>query len=98
MPPAYHAELSAITFLVAQRVEAVGGHHRAVGAVVVAAPAEVLELEAQVAARGGQRLQHFAARGDHFLADAVSGNGGDGVEDGPVGEQLGVDAFIGCDM
>jgi hypothetical protein len=65
--------------LAAQRVEAVGGHHLAVGAEPVAAPAEVLELEAEGRALGGQRLQHALPGRDDFLADAVAGDGRDSV-------------------
>jgi hypothetical protein len=65
--------------LVAQRVQAVGRHHHAVRAVVVAAPVEVLELEAQGAARLGERFEHLPAGGHDFLADAVTGDGGDCV-------------------
>jgi hypothetical protein len=39
-----------------------------------------LELEGEAAAGRGQGLQHLLAGGDHFLADAVSGNGGDARE------------------
>jgi hypothetical protein len=66
-------------FLVAQRVEAVGRHHLAVRAVPVAAPAEVLELEAEAVGGRGEGLQDLAARGDHFLADAVTRDGGDAI-------------------
>nr|GEU28650.1 HTH-type transcriptional regulator PtxR, putative [Tanacetum cinerariifolium] len=65
--------------LVAQGVQAVGGHHHAVLAVVVAAPVEVFELEAERVAAGGQRGQHLLAGRDHFLADAVAGYGCDVV-------------------
>ena len=65
--------------LVAQRVQAVVRHHHAVRAEVVAAPVEVLELEAEPLAGGGQRLQHLLAGGNDFLADAVAGDGGDPV-------------------
>ena len=65
--------------LVAQRVQAVGRHHHAMRAVVVAAPVEVLELEAERAAGRSERLQHQLAGRDDFLADAVSGDGRDCV-------------------
>jgi len=65
--------------LVADRVQAVLRHHHAVRAEVVAAPVEVLELEAEVAARHGECFQHPLAGGNDFLADAVTGNGCDCV-------------------
>ena len=73
------AEPNRIASLSAQRVEPVRRHHHAVLAEVVAAPVEVLELEAEGRARRGQRLQHLPAGGNDFLADAVSGNGGDAI-------------------
>ena len=63
----------------AQRRQAVGRHHLAVRAVPVAAPAEGLELEAQSAVGGGERLEQLGAGGDHFLADAVTGDQGDAI-------------------
>ena len=65
--------------LVADRGQAVLRHHRAVPAEVVAAPVEVLEREAEAAARPGERLQHLLAGRNDFLADAVAGNGRDRV-------------------
>jgi hypothetical protein len=65
--------------LVAQCVQAVVRHHHAVRAVVVAAPVEVLELEAERGARLGEGFQHLPAGGNDFLADAVTGNGGDRI-------------------
>ena len=59
--------------LVAQRLEAVGRHHLAVGAVPVAAPAEAGEGEVEAGAAGGQRLQHLLPGRNDFLADAVAG-------------------------
>ena len=63
--------------LAAQRIEAVIGHHDAVRPVVVAAPVEVLEDEANTGAPCGHRLEHFLAGRNDFLADTVSGNAGD---------------------
>jgi hypothetical protein len=40
---------------------------------------KVWKSKAKVCRGGGQRLQHLLAGRDHFLADAVAGNGGDGV-------------------
>ena len=60
--------------LVAQRVEAVLGHHDAMPAVVVAAPVEVLEHELQ-SAFVGQCLQQPTTGGNDFLADTVAGDG-----------------------
>ena len=60
--------------LVAQRVEAVVGHHHAVRAVVVAAPAEILEFKGERAVGGGERFKQLLSRGNDFLADAVAGN------------------------
>jgi hypothetical protein len=65
--------------LVAQRIQAIGRHHRAVCAEVVAAPVEMLELEAKAGGGVGQGLQHLLAGRHHFLADAVAGNGRDAV-------------------
>ncbi|MNS96901.1 hypothetical protein D3C72_1312190 [compost metagenome] len=65
--------------LVAQRVQAVGGHHHAVLAVVVAAPVKVFELEAEVRARGRQGFHHLAASRHHLLANAVARDGCDAV-------------------
>jgi drug/metabolite transporter (DMT)-like permease len=49
-----------------------------VRAVVVAAPVEVLELELEAACSlAASAFQHLLAGGDDFLADAVTGNGGD---------------------
>jgi hypothetical protein len=64
--------------LVAQGVQPVGRHHRAVLAVVVAAPVEILELEPQ-AALPGQFLHDPAPGRNHFLADAVAGDGCDAI-------------------
>ena len=61
----------------AQGIQPVGRHHHAVRAVPVAAPAEVFKLELQAGVAGGQGFQHALAGGNHFLADAVSGDGGD---------------------
>ena len=58
-------------------IEAACGHHHAVRAEVVAAPVEVLELEAETAFGLGHRFEHLPAGGHHFLADAVAGNGCD---------------------
>jgi hypothetical protein len=61
--------------LVAERVESVGRHHHAMLAVVVAAPAEILELESESVAARGDRFEHTLAGGHDLLADAVAGNG-----------------------
>jgi hypothetical protein len=53
--------------LVAQGVEAVGRHHHAVLAVVVAAPVEVLEVEAEAVAGRGQGFQHLRPAGTTSL-------------------------------
>ena len=68
--------------LAAQRIQAVGEHHDTVGAVAVAAPAEVLKLEAHVptGVRCGEGLQHLLAGRVPLLADAIAGNGGDLVD------------------
>ncbi|MNV29147.1 hypothetical protein D3C71_1203620 [compost metagenome] len=63
--------------LAAQGIQPVGRHHHAVRAVPVAAPVEVFKLELQAGVAGGQGFEHALARGNHFLADAVSGDGGD---------------------
>ena len=65
--------------LAAQRIEAIGRHHHAVLAVVVATPAEVLERELKGGAAGGQRGQYLLAGRYDFLADAVAWNGGNVV-------------------
>ena len=44
-----------------KRVEAVGGHHHAVCAVVVPAPVEILELEAEVLRRRGADVARAVA-------------------------------------
>ena len=62
-----------------QRLQAVGGHHRAVCPVMVAAPVEGPELEAKCRAGGGQRLEHFAPGRNDLLADAVSRDQGDAL-------------------
>ena len=53
-------------------------HHAAVLAVVVAPPRQPVPLEAQ-AVFGGRRLQNMEARGDDFLADAVTRDDGDAI-------------------
>ena len=65
--------------LVAEGIEAVGGHHGAVEAVVVAAPVEVFEVEGEGGVGGGEGFEDAASGGDDFFADAVSGDGGDAV-------------------
>ena len=73
--PADGAEVQGVEAL--ELVEPVVGHHLAVGQVVVAAgPFEVLDLQVEaVLARGG--LDHADAFGEDFVADAVTGDGGD---------------------
>ena len=61
----------------AQGIQPIGRHHHSVGAVPVAAPAKVFKLELQAGVAGGQGFEHTLASGNHFLADAVSGDGGD---------------------
>ena len=58
--------------LVAERVEAVGRHHHAMLAVVVAAPVEILELEAKAVAGCGDGFHDELARRNDFLSDAVT--------------------------
>ena len=65
--------------LVAQRIQPIFRHHDAVLAIVVGAPVEILELEFEIRAGSGNRLQHLATRRNHFFADAVPGNGGDAI-------------------
>lgn len=65
--------------LVTNRIESVGRHHHAMLAVVVAAPVEILELEAEGVAARRDGFQNAPARGYDFLADAVAGNGCDAI-------------------
>lgn len=50
----------------------VSGYVAAVLEVVVAAPREVLDLEAEAAVAAGQHFEHLEPRGDHLDADAVA--------------------------
>ena len=52
---------------------------RAVLAVVVGAPVEVVDLEREVAVARRQRVEHLEAGGDDLGADAVGRDGGDRV-------------------
>src|ERR1051326_4566311 len=61
-------------------VAAVLRHHAAVLLVVLAAPVEAIDLEAEAAVALGQRLEHLDAGRDHFGADAVARNGGEPVD------------------
>ncbi len=65
--------------LAAQGVQPVRRHHRAVLAVVVTAPVEVLEFEAKARARGGERFHDFTPGRHDLLANAIAGNGRDTV-------------------
>ena len=58
--------------LAAERIEAVGRHHLAVLAVVVAAPGELLELKGELVVWRSQRFQNLPAGGHDFLADAIA--------------------------
>ena len=71
------AEIDRIEFL--QCRQPVGRHHRAVPPVVVGAPVEFLDHEAEIAAAPLQRAQRLQPGGDHLGADAVGGDGGNGV-------------------
>jgi hypothetical protein len=65
------AEIDRIELL--ETVEPVVGHHPCVFPIEVAAPGELDELHLR-AARGGRLLHDVDPRGDHFLADAVTGD------------------------
>jgi hypothetical protein len=60
--------------VIADEIAAVLRHHQAVALVVIRAPIEMVEGEAEAAVAGGERLQDFDARGDHLLTDPVAGN------------------------
>ena len=62
--------------VIADLREPVGGHHRAGCKVVLAAPREMLPLEAQTEALGDRIDDANSLRND-LAADAVSGNGRD---------------------
>ena len=65
--------------LVAKCIETVVRHHHAMCPVVVAAPAEVLELELECIRARGERFKDCSPGRDDFLADAVTGNRRDTV-------------------
>ncbi len=60
----------------AQRIEPVLGHHAAVLAIIVRAPGEGLDREAEAAVARLDRLHHLEPRRDDFLADTVRRDGG----------------------
>ena len=61
------------------QVEAVLRHEGAGLLVALRAPVEMVEGEREAAVALGAGLQHLDARGDHLLADAVAGNGGNAI-------------------
>ena len=63
----------------AQGIQAVGGHHLAMGAVPIAAPSKGCEFKPKVALRLGQSGQDLLAGGDDLFANAVSRDASDAV-------------------
>jgi hypothetical protein len=63
--------------VIADLLAAVLGHHAPVFLVILAAPAEVIELEGESPFALGQRPQDFDSGVDDFRTDAVAGNGCD---------------------
>ena len=64
--------------VLADLVEAAFRHHAAVFGVMLAAPVEMIACEGKAEPLAGG-FQNANALGQHFVADAVAGNGGDPV-------------------